>query len=432
MIPPYQVMDPLTEEEYAALKESIALRGVLVPVDIDEYGNVLDGHHRVKICEELGITEYPTITRGGMSEEEKRQHAEILNTFRRQMSREDRAARILRLRSEGMSYRAIAEKAGVSHETVRKAVAESGVNLLTPDELPPSVKGKDGKTYPAARPLSVMNPTARDTNATLSIFEKSPELAAAGQGGFSGLSDLRKAEKTLHRAKLDAITETPPAANAVCHQVREGEFWRLGRHLLYCGDTSDGEFVDGAPACPFAFADPPYNVGKAAWDSGFAWGHDWLTDRAEVVAVTPGTKPLQQFLLLCRMEYRWLFSAWIENGMTVGAMGFQNVLTALLFSHGSVHRNAQDFMRLTIDNSETGDTAHPSRKPARFVARLMQIYSDEGDSVIDPFLGSGTTLLVAEQMGRAAYVGEINPGYCSEAIARWEAATGQEAHPEGL
>ena len=46
----YQVMPPLSPEEYAALKADIATRGVLFPVEYDEDGNILDGHHRVKAC----------------------------------------------------------------------------------------------------------------------------------------------------------------------------------------------------------------------------------------------------------------------------------------------------------------------------------------------------------------------------------------------
>jgi ParB-like chromosome segregation protein Spo0J len=52
----FQVLPPLSGEDYAALKSDIAVRGVLVPVEYDEEGNILDGHHRVHICAELGMT----------------------------------------------------------------------------------------------------------------------------------------------------------------------------------------------------------------------------------------------------------------------------------------------------------------------------------------------------------------------------------------
>ena len=63
----YQVMPPLTAEEYNELKNDIAERGVMVPIEYDEHGNVLDGHHRLQICAELGITDFPTVIREGMT-----------------------------------------------------------------------------------------------------------------------------------------------------------------------------------------------------------------------------------------------------------------------------------------------------------------------------------------------------------------------------
>ena len=53
----YQVMPDLTADEYAELKADIKTRGVMVPIEFDEQGNPLDGHHRLRICEELGITD---------------------------------------------------------------------------------------------------------------------------------------------------------------------------------------------------------------------------------------------------------------------------------------------------------------------------------------------------------------------------------------
>ena len=86
----YQVMPELGEEEYRELKEDISQRGVMVPIEFDEFGNILDGHHRLKICQELGIKEYPKVIRAGMTEEEKRTHARKLNMARRQLSQEQR------------------------------------------------------------------------------------------------------------------------------------------------------------------------------------------------------------------------------------------------------------------------------------------------------------------------------------------------------
>lgn len=59
----YQVMPDLSFDDYAELKSDVALRGVQVAVEYDEEGNILDGHHRVRVCQELGITEWTKVVR---------------------------------------------------------------------------------------------------------------------------------------------------------------------------------------------------------------------------------------------------------------------------------------------------------------------------------------------------------------------------------
>ena len=86
----YQLLPPLSPDEYDSLKADISERGVLVPIEVDEEGNILDGHHRVQICLELGIESWPRLVRTGLSEEEKRQHARKLNLARRHLNQEQR------------------------------------------------------------------------------------------------------------------------------------------------------------------------------------------------------------------------------------------------------------------------------------------------------------------------------------------------------
>jgi ParB-like chromosome segregation protein Spo0J len=70
---PYQILPPLDEEEFAALKTDIAARGVLVAIEVDEDGNVIDGHHRQRAWQQLTaagtvLPAYPVVVRSGMSE----------------------------------------------------------------------------------------------------------------------------------------------------------------------------------------------------------------------------------------------------------------------------------------------------------------------------------------------------------------------------
>ena len=146
----YQVMPPPTDEEYEALKADIAERGVQVPVEYDEDGNILDGSHRVRACQELGITDWPKVVRRGLTEEQKFEHALALNLHRRHLTREQRRELVVRLRQQGWSLRRIAERLGVHHDTVREDLLGVG------NPTPATVTGADGKQYPATKPIPVI------------------------------------------------------------------------------------------------------------------------------------------------------------------------------------------------------------------------------------------------------------------------------------
>lgn len=116
---PYQVMPPLSAEEYAALRSDIADRGILVPVVRDQHGTLLDGHHRVAIAEELGI-DCPTEVRKVADEAEARDVAFTLNLARRHLTREQKRQLIaaeVQARPDD-SDRAIGRRLGCDHKTV--------------------------------------------------------------------------------------------------------------------------------------------------------------------------------------------------------------------------------------------------------------------------------------------------------------------------
>lgn len=153
MSTPYQVMPELSADDFETLKADIAKRGVLVPVEYDEHGNILDGHHRVRVCEKLGITEWPRFIRKGLSEAEKRTHARNLNLARRHLNREQKRELIAAdLKDDPTrSNRQVAQGLGVSPTTVttvRAELEETG----TVSKLD-TVKGKDGVTQPARKPI---------------------------------------------------------------------------------------------------------------------------------------------------------------------------------------------------------------------------------------------------------------------------------------
>jgi len=147
----YQVMPPLTADEYADLRADIAANGVRVPIDVTEDGEILDGHHRFEIAQELNVY-CPTRVIAGLSEDEKVAHAYSVNLARRQLSREAKRALVAAslARDPGLSDRQHAERTGVSPTTagaVRGEMEDSG-QLSKLD----SRTSADGRQRPAQQP----------------------------------------------------------------------------------------------------------------------------------------------------------------------------------------------------------------------------------------------------------------------------------------
>jgi len=229
------------------------------------------------------------------------------------------------------------------------------------------------------------------------------------------LKEGEKAQRREDRENIKGIDipadDTEPTIAAL-----EPGWWRVGSQHLYCGSNLDPEFINGTPYAKFAFADPPYNAGVDDWDSDFEWQQDYLQDKADFVAVTPGGWNAYGFYQQTRMTYQWEMACWIRNGMTHGRCGFANWIKTSIF--GKKPKIPQDFFDITIKTNETEETAHKGRKPYGYMSMMLDIFTDEGDNVIDPFAGSGTTLLVSEKMGRISYSAELSPEYCAKIIER--------------
>lgn len=144
----YQLFPPLDAATEEALTESIKRFGVLVPVVVDQNGEILDGHHRSRIANALGI-EYDVTRREVADDDEAREIARTLNMDRRQLDREQRREVVAHLWREGHSQRAIAGALGMSRGAIEydiKSVKSGGLTKPTD-----RVTGTDGKSYPAVR-----------------------------------------------------------------------------------------------------------------------------------------------------------------------------------------------------------------------------------------------------------------------------------------
>ena len=272
--------------------------------------------------------------------------------------------------------------------------------------------------------------SSRSVQSAKKVQESRPDLAAEVKKGKITLNNaIKQAKQEEKQAVIEKAAESEeliPLERKV--SVNVGDWWKLGRHVLYCGDTSKPEFIKKVPMSAMGFADPPYGANVESFDdSTFYWQHDWLIDKCNIVCVTPGIVSIFKFAKITNMPYLWSHSTWIKNGMTRGAIGFGNWIYTAIFSRSSIHRNAQDFDSITIETSTTEETTHKGRKPSKYLAIIFHLFTKDGDQIIDPFLGSGQTLLVAEKLNRQCFGGEIMPEHCELIINRWESMTGMKA-----
>lgn len=173
----FQVFSDLDEATYSALKESIAARGVLVPIAVDQDQRIIDGHNRARAARELGV-ECPQVVVHVEDHQDGRDVALLLNTVRRHLDVEQRRSVVADLRAAGHSLRAIAGAVGVTQTTVRNDLDKSGVQGCTPERS----TGQDGKSYPATTPKrvcaggcgTVLGPRAADDLCAECAWEEPP------------------------------------------------------------------------------------------------------------------------------------------------------------------------------------------------------------------------------------------------------------------
>jgi ParB-like chromosome segregation protein Spo0J len=403
---------------------SIRENGILVPLAVKEDGTIISGHRRWQAALALGMETVPVQIVDYADDLDEREAIIEFNrqrekTFSQKMAEAEELEAVERERAERRRL-----------SNLKRGEEKPEVETLPPreygktrDKVAAAVGLGSGRTYETAK--KVWEAAKKGDETAKKLVEELDSGKTTVHAAYKAVVKENEKQERKQAAEVAERHMAAPLKRSV--QVSPGEWWQLGRHVLFCGDTSTEEFVSRMPKVPFAFADPPYNAGAADWDKDFAWRHDWLAEKADIAVVTPGTNSIFSFARTTQMPYKWSIACWIDNGMTRGALGFSNWIYAALFAKGTVHRDAQDFVRVSIKTSETGETDHKGRKPSEFIAWLLGVFTKPDDTVIDPFLGSGTTLLVAESMGRICYGGEINPEFCAEIIARWESMTGLRA-----
>jgi DNA modification methylase len=376
-----------SEEQVAQIAASIAEFGFTNPILTGADGVIVAGHGRLAAAQKLGMVMVPVVVLEHLSPTQRR--ALVIADNR------------------------IAENAGWDESMLRVEM-----EALQLDDFDMSLTGFDADAL--------------------------AELMTGGGGDDSGNTDDDDVPEVLETA----ISRT-------------GDVWLLGPHRLLCGDSTleesyaqllQGEEVD------MVFTDPPYNVNYAntAKDKMRGINRAILNDNLGdgfydflLAALTPTVANCKGAIYVAMSSSeldvlqsafreaggKWsTFVIWAKNTFTMGRSDYQRQYEPILYGwpEGGKHhwcgdRNQSDVWQIKKPHK---NDLHPTMKPVELVERAIRNSSRPGNSVMDPFGGSGTTLIAAEKTGRIARLIELDPKYVDVIVRRWQDWTGKQATRE--
>jgi DNA modification methylase len=236
----------------------------------------------------------------------------------------------------------------------------------------------------------------------------------------------------------DVIPEPP-----VEPVTKTGDLWVCDKHRVLCGDSTKLLAQVPDASVDQVLTDPPYGadllIGReqlghrtVANDEGLGWlptivDHCWRILKPQSICVLFG-----QWRTFCDFSRQFQ-----EKGFRLRTVGVWDKKNAglgdgLAEAYEQIHvyykgePKASRFTGNVFEYSRlSGRPEHPTEKPLELIRELMTLH--DGEQILDPFLGSGTTLIAAQQLDRVCYGIEIEPRYVDVAVKRWENLTGKKA-----
>lgn len=231
-----------------------------------------------------------------------------------------------------------------------------------------------------------------------------------------------------------------------------GNLWILGKHRLLCGDSTNpgdiDKLMDGLTADAVA-TDPPYGINYVG-GGGLTIENDDRKGLIELlraalsnannatkdggvwyVAAPPGP-PLADFASVLGELGIWRQTiAWVKDSLVLGNSDYHYRHEAILYGWkpGGAHQKPPDRKQTTVWEFDRpkASKVHPTMKPVSLYEKMLTNSTNPGDIVLEPFCGSGTTVIAAEKTGRRCFGIELSEKYCDVIVKRWEEFTGQKA-----
>jgi DNA modification methylase len=235
----------------------------------------------------------------------------------------------------------------------------------------------------------------------------------------------------LEDVKPDSEVESDPRDDEVPdvdenpYGIERGDIWELGEHRVMCGDSTSKEDVDrlmGGEKVDMVFTDPPYGLN---W-SGGTWAQNIKYKKAKKWDVLITTEQLIEIVSYGEKAIVWggnyysmppskCWLAWKKPSIPT--------MADIELAWTNIDKPAKQF---EISRCPDGEKIHAAQKPIALIVWALEVWENPY-TVLDPFLGSGSTLIACEKTNRKCYGMEIDPHYCSVILKRWEDFTGNKA-----
>ena len=356
------------------------------------------------------------------------------------------------------------QKAAMAAGIKKVRVIESdGTELIAVKRTDISIDSKEGRELALADNLTTQVNLAWDNVELASVAaEQGIDLPEWGLDPKDlGIEDPTETKE----AQEDDFDEEKDKVETVC---KKGDIWQLGNHRLMCGDSTNAEEVerlmDGKRA-DMAFTSPPYNAGTSEELTGnthtttskYQNSDDNLSNYDELL-----NKSTQnnidfakyafiniQMLAGNKLQFCEFVDKFKNNLCDIAIWNKNNAQPAMarrvmnsqfefifIFSKDNPSRavGTRDFRgdvsnvnNMNAQYKNEYSAVHAATFSVEFASYYITTFSNKGESILDLFGGTGTTMIAAEQLGRKCYMMELDPHYCDVIIARWEKLTGQTA-----
>ena len=249
-------------------------------------------------------------------------------------------------------------------------------------------------------------------------------------------------------------------------EVLPGDVWKLGNHILGCGSSTDPDFVKkvvGERKIKCVLTDPPYGVAyvegkrdfsKLGADSNEGGVRQILNDHTQTEeqyttftaewlnAVKPHLESYNAcYIFNSDMMFRalrtgmekagWYYSQmiiWVKNSVVIGRKDYLPMHEICAYGWCGRHKMERSKAKSVLFHPKPNRSKlHPTMKPIGLLRKMIPNSAKQGETVYDPFGGSGSTLIACEHIGRKCIMIEMDPLYVQTIIARWEILTKSEA-----